>query len=658
MYIKQVKIVLLFTLATIVGTAQAPFDCNGGMYRITENRTGSTFQRIELEAESGRIEFKDLASFDGYAINGICYRPKDDLVYGLIQSQPFQLCRIDANYNLEVLATLPLPDSLHFVAGDISPDGRYLVLLGFHEKAGYNLIARVDLSSPTYATSMEVFRAQGSTTAVYCTDIAFHPTTNVLFGFDHLQRRLVTVDLDQNIIDNTTYPTTNKIQGIVPSIFFDEQGQLFGIGSAGSLFGDRTLFQFDINNGEVKRLQGLNVESFPEDACSCPYMVEIYKRVNFRQLSPCTSVQFTYKLVNRTSTPLSGLTLQDSFPHGFSIQEIGSLAHGAAQMAGVGTSQLEISHLQLPIGEVEFTVDIWLEEEVLEGDYAIHASLLHTPRVYPEGPDFLLSDDPKTVTVGDATRFSVRPLEVLFAEDYYRICPGDGILLEPMTDPNLDYRWSTGATTPSIWVSEPGTYGLQLESACEEDRAEVLVEASTLTVDLGPPVQVEAGETLVVIPTVTGAGQVMSYDWTWLPSGTSTICPSCDQFKFAPLQEGVVQLKITDEYGCKASDLTSVSLTDFGVYVPNAFSPNGDGQNDHFYVYGKKDYQILSFRIFDRWGNQLYVQKDISTNQSALGWNGESQGRPMNTGIYVWQLVVLAKNGQQQLLAGDVQLVR
>jgi len=649
---------LFFTLCAIGGAAQKPFNCNGGMYRITENETGSTFQRIDLDAELGRVQFQDLARFEGYAINGICYRPQDNLVYGVVQSKPFQLCRIDANYQLEILETLPLPDSLHFVSGDISPDGRFLVLLGFHESARYNLLARVDLMSADYKTTMEVFLAQGSTTAVYCTDIAFHPTTNILFGFDHQQRRLVTIDLDRNIIDNITYPITGKVQGIVPSIFFDEQGRLFGIGSAGSLFGDRTLFRFDIDTGEVQRLQALNIERFPEDACSCPYTVELYKRVNFRRLSVCTNVQFEYILVNKTEAPLPGLLLLDSFPLGFTIQEIKIEEVLSGQSSGVGTNIIEIEQLNLPIGEFRIVIDLWLEEEVLAGDYAIQAVMWNIPRVYPEGPVFILSDDPETISVGDATRFSVGKLEAIFDNERYLLCSGDSLLLQPLSDPRLQHSWSTGEQKPAIWVSEPGEYELLLESDCESDRTIIRVEESSMAVNLGPPIVAEKGELITVKPTISGGGFVKNYTWNWVPKAQPTVCPDCDQYRFRPMEEGVLELNVLDVFGCEAVTSTFISLTDFAVYVPNAFSPNNDGLNDQFYVQGQRDYDILSFRVFDRWGNQLFERKDITVNESQKGWNGYVKGQLMSAGVYVWQAIVLAKSGEKQVLAGDVQLIR
>lgn len=649
---------LIFTLWAIVGGTQTPFNCNGGMYRVTENENGSTFQRIELDADIGRIQFTDLAHFEGLPINAICYRPQDDLIYGLIQTRPYQLCRIDADYRLDILAPLPLPDSLHFVSGDISPDGRYLVMLGFHERSNYNLLARIDLADPDYNTEMEIFRAQGSSSAVHCTDIAFHPTTNVLFGFDHLQSRLVTVDLDKRLIDNTTYPVTGKIQGIVPSIFFDERGSLFGIGSAASMFGDRTLFKFDIDNGAVDRLQSLNVDHYPEDACSCPYTVELYKSISFRQLSPCTHVQFTYSLINRTDQPLSELVLKDSFPPGFSIQTIKLDENLTAEVSGEGTPRFELEYLDLPVGQFDITLDVWLEEEVPAGDYANHATLWNTPSLYPEGPNYILSDDPETIAVEDPTQFSVRSLEALFDKSHYLICPGDSILLQPLADPNLTYAWSTGETSPAIWVSTPGEYELIIESDCERDRTQVLVEPSNLEVALGAEIYAEEGEPIVIRPEIRGTGPILSYAWSWLPTQDMTICPDCDEYRFAPTTEGIVELKIIDVYGCEASANATVYLSEFAVYVPNAFSPNGDGLNDRFYVQGKTNYGIQAFRIFDRWGNQLFEQSDILVNASEMGWNGEVNGKMMKTGVYVWQAIVIAKNGNRQMLAGDVQLVR
>lgn len=658
MSIKEVKMILCFTLLAIVGGAQTPFDCNGGMFRIAENQKGSSFQSIEIDPGSQQISIKDLAQFDGYSINGICYRPQDNLVYGLIQTRPYQLCRIDADYRLEILADLPLPDSLYFVSGDISPDGRFLVMLGFNEKSRYNLVAKIDLVTPGFPTSLEIFQTNGSAEVVYCTDIAFHPTTNVLFGYDHLQKRLITIDMDQRSIDNRTYPVTDKIEGIVPSIFFNEQGFLYGIGAAWSLFDDRSLFKFDIDNGSVERLQSLNVIPLPEDACSCPYTIELYNEVSFRELSPCTNVQFEFTLVNETGRSREDLILRDTLPAGFSIQAIQLDWSDSTSMTGVGTNNLAISGIDLPLGRFVVQVDVWLEEEVTAGVYANHAYLYDTQPFYPEGPIFLRSDDPLTISLDDPTRFMVDQLAVKFSQEEFTICPGDSLLIEAATDPALDYQWNNGATSPSLWVKEAGEYSLSVASDCQTAVGSFTVKESDVQVALGPPIQVEVGDLVRAEASIAGTGEVVSYHWQLNEGEDAALCPDCASYQFRPLAAGLLQLKVMDEYGCSAIAGLPIEVRDFSVYVPNAFSPNADGLNDFFYLKGATPYVLNSFQIFDRWGNQLFARQEIMTNQADMGWDGKFNGQLLTTGVYVWQAKVVAKSGETVLLAGDVQLVR
>lgn len=658
MSIKEVKMILCFTLLAIAGVAQTPFDCNGGMFRIVENEKGSSFQSIEMDPSGQQITIEDLAQFDGYSINGICYRPQDNLVYGLIQTQPYRLCRIDADYQLEELAELPLPDSLYFVSGDISPDGRFLVMLGFNEKSRYNLVAKVDLVTPGFPTSLEVFQTTGSAGVVHCTDIAFHPTTNILFGYDHLQKRLVTIDMDERSIDTQRYPITDKIEGIVPSIFFNEQGGLYGIGAAWSQYDDRSLFKFDIDNGNVERLNALNIAAAPEDACSCPYTIELYNEISFRELSPCSSVQFELTLVNETNSSRENLSLRDTLPQGISIQAIHLDWSDSATIMGIGTNTLTISSIDLPIGRFVIQVDAWLEEEVIAGTYANHAYLYDAKPFYPEGPLFLRSDDPLTISVGDPTRFVVDQLAVKFSQEEFIICPGDSLLIEVETDPGLEYQWSNGATSPDLWVKETGEYSLSITSDCQTAIGSFVVKESDIQVDLGTPIEVEVGDQVDVQALIIGTGKVVSYRWELNDGEDTALCPNCDNYQFRPLEAGLLRLAIVDEFGCSAAAGLPFSVRDFSIYVPNAFSPNADGHNDFFYIEGPADYQISSFQIFDRWGNQLFARKEIMTNQPGVGWDGSANGQVLGTGVYIWEAEVVAKSGEKFLLAGDVQLMR
>lgn len=95
------------------------------------------------------------------------------------------------------------------------------------------------------------------------------------------------------------------------------------------------------------------------------------------------------------------------------------------------------------------------------------------------------------------------------------------------------------------------------------------------------------------------------------------------------------------------------------VYVPNAFSPNGDGTNDFFTVYpGRSVLRIKQLQVFDRWGEAVFGAWDAPSFHPATHWHGSFRGMPCQTGVYVWFLEVEYIDGRVGLLKGDLVLVR
>jgi gliding motility-associated-like protein len=93
--------------------------------------------------------------------------------------------------------------------------------------------------------------------------------------------------------------------------------------------------------------------------------------------------------------------------------------------------------------------------------------------------------------------------------------------------------------------------------------------------------------------------------------------------------------------------------TVFSIYIPNAFTPNGDGVNDNFKVIatGIKSFMLT---IFDRWGASVF-----STTNAAKGWNGTITGKgKLENGIYNYQINVTDKTGANYKYFGEVLLVR
>jgi gliding motility-associated-like protein len=91
------------------------------------------------------------------------------------------------------------------------------------------------------------------------------------------------------------------------------------------------------------------------------------------------------------------------------------------------------------------------------------------------------------------------------------------------------------------------------------------------------------------------------------------------------------------------------------LFVPNAFSPNGDGRNDIFRVItDNPNIRINAFRVFNRWGQQLYWG-----NRIGAGWDGRHNGRQADPGVYFWYLSYRVEGSSKQYeFKGDVTLVR
>jgi gliding motility-associated-like protein len=146
--------------------------------------------------------------------------------------------------------------------------------------------------------------------------------------------------------------------------------------------------------------------------------------------------------------------------------------------------------------------------------------------------------------------------------------------------------------------------------------------------------------------TASGSGDI-----TWI-SGDGIACAECLRTQIFPVERTCYQAQAVGSSGCIAIDEICVDVgTQFALYTPNSFTPNGDGLNDEFIIkgFGISD---IHLNIFDRWGEKLFSSSNETEN-----WNGSYKGKVCETGTYYWQINFVSANGLRQQKTGLVNLL-
>ncbi len=204
-----------------------------------------------------------------------------------------------------------------------------------------------------------------------------------------------------------------------------------------------------------------------------------------------------------------------------------------------------------------------------------------------------------------------------------------------------------------------GTYVAMITDAngCIAEDTVIVNQPEEIIVDLGPDQYLDFGDSVELI---TGFNQaVSSIVWS---SNSAVVPPDSNTFLtyVRPWQTTTYFVNAENEIGCQGEGQVTVFVEKtLPVYIPSAFSPNGDGENDRFKVYtGPGVEKILAFRVFSRWGGQLYEELNVDPLRQNFGWNGQIRGRPASTGVYIYSVDVLFEDGTRENFAGDVSLLR
>ena len=192
-------------------------------------------------------------------------------------------------------------------------------------------------------------------------------------------------------------------------------------------------------------------------------------------------------------------------------------------------------------------------------------------------------------------------------------------------------------------------------SGCKDTATKNILVNPLPVITVPSPVTKQAGFPLVIPATYTS--NVISYNW--IPA-TNLSCADCPQPTTTTKFNTKYTVAFVDSNGCRNTGHVQVIVVcpNANVFVPNTFSPNGDGSNDVFYVRGRGLERVKSLRIFNRWGEVVFEKMNFPVNDPLYGWNGTYKGNKPHPDVYVYQIEVFCENSDIIRFEGNVALIQ
>ncbi len=273
-------------------------------------------------------------------------------------------------------------------------------------------------------------------------------------------------------------------------------------------------------------------------------------------------------------------------------------------------------------------------------------------------------------TVAVSTNVIVNPSPVASMANSGAVCAGLPIYLTG--NGGITYSWqgpggfSSAAQNPTLSPSSIGNNGVFTLTVAD---AIGCIDTETMTVLVHPvpsadynyaPLRpVINGDNDVYFTDASYGANVVSWNWYFMNTAEFTSTSPSPHFLYENPGDYVVALIVKSDKGCTDTLLRAIKIyEDYGIYIPNVFTPNGDGVND---VFQPKGFGIVKYNmaIYDRWGEKIYETSDFEK-----GWDGTKQSKHdvkygvLVDGSYTWQIKVTNTFGEAKEFTGHVILMK
>lgn len=214
------------------------------------------------------------------------------------------------------------------------------------------------------------------------------------------------------------------------------------------------------------------------------------------------------------------------------------------------------------------------------------------------------------------------------------------------------FDWSNNSSGNMINNIPAGDYTVSVSDAnnCEVDTMVTVSEPDQLIFSNSDFDSIKFNTTVPLTIDVQPTTNTYTYNWN---PGTYLSCTNCASPDFSAIHSIVYQVQVTDQNGCTVAGTVKVSvLSDKQVFIPNAFTPNNDFNNDVFYVYAN-GVAYFHLTIFNRWGEKVFESNNITE-----GWDGIYAGKDAMPGVYVYNLTLTFLDGESTKYKGTVTLLK
>ncbi len=243
------------------------------------------------------------------------------------------------------------------------------------------------------------------------------------------------------------------------------------------------------------------------------------------------------------------------------------------------------------------------------------------------------------------------------------LCDGNSLKLS--ASGAYSYSWSPPAGLNSTTIANPTatphtttTYsvtGTDDRNCFSYTKLIPVVVYPIPTVETANDQTINVGKTIDLIPTISA--DVTSVIWS--PTG-SIFRNDYPSVTVKPRETTTYLVEVSNPGGCNARANITIHVLCNGanVFIPNTFSPNGDGANDIFYPRGSGLFSIKHAKIFNRWGELVYERNDFKANDASAGWDGTYKGQKLNPDVYVYIIEILCDNNTTLPYKGNITLLK